>query len=191
LLDVVDLQHPAHHLLAPELLEWLKVEMPKPLVLMPGLIISTSGEAEGPSYLHVKHVQPVAPAVDLGKKATATVLDPEYPLVNLHSRATLVELAEADDVVLEDRNVVDSREQLVFAGLTREHNRPNAVNLHRGLIAELDGASDATTQVGEVPNAHSHVVCGAAIEVPSLELVIVGAVVEESLCARLIDVEQG
>jgi hypothetical protein len=56
LLDVVDLRHPAHHLLTLELPERLEVEMPKPLMPMLGLIISTSGEAEGPSHLHVKHV---------------------------------------------------------------------------------------------------------------------------------------
>jgi hypothetical protein len=107
LLDVVDLRHPAHHLLAPELPERLEVEMPKLLMLMPGPIISTSGEAEGPSHLHVKHVQPVAPMVDLGEKATAAAPDPEHPLINLHSRAGLVKPAEADDRVPEGRDVVD------------------------------------------------------------------------------------
>jgi hypothetical protein len=55
-LDVVDLRHPMHLLLAPELLDRLKVEMSKLLVATPGLIISTSSETEGPSHLHVKHV---------------------------------------------------------------------------------------------------------------------------------------
>jgi hypothetical protein len=45
-----------HLLLAPELLDCLKVEMSKLLVATPGLIISTSSETEGPSHLHVKHV---------------------------------------------------------------------------------------------------------------------------------------
>jgi hypothetical protein len=85
LLDVVDLWHPTHHLLAPKLPEHLKVEMPKPLMPMSKLIILTSGEAEGPSHLHVKHVQPVVPTVDLGEKATTVVPDPEHPSVNLHS----------------------------------------------------------------------------------------------------------
>jgi hypothetical protein len=35
------------------------------------------------------------------------------------------------------------------------------------------------------------VVCGIAVEVSSLELVIIGAVAEEGTRARLIDVEQG
>jgi hypothetical protein len=94
----------------PELLECLKVEMPKPLMPTPGLIISMSGEAEGPSHLHVKHVQPVAPTVDLGEKAIAVVPDLEHPSVNLQSQAALIELAEADDGVSEGRDVVDLME---------------------------------------------------------------------------------
>jgi hypothetical protein len=47
LLDVVDLRHPTHHLLTLELPERLEVEMPKPRMPTPGLIISMSGEAEG------------------------------------------------------------------------------------------------------------------------------------------------
>jgi hypothetical protein len=42
-----------------------------------------------------------------------------------------------------------------------------------------------------VPDTSGHVVCGAAVEVPSLELVVVRAVIEESLCVLLVDVEQG
>jgi hypothetical protein len=99
-------------------------------------------KVEGLNHLHVKHVQPVAPVVDLGEKATATVSDLEHPSVNLHSRAALIELAEVDDGVSEGRDVVDSREKLVLIGLTHEHDRLDATDLHRGLIAELDGAPD-------------------------------------------------
>jgi hypothetical protein len=84
LLDVVNLRHPAHHLLTPKLPEHLEVEMPESFVPSPSLIVSTSGEAEGPDHRHVKHVQPVVPAVDLGEKTAAAVPDPEHPSVNLH-----------------------------------------------------------------------------------------------------------
>jgi hypothetical protein len=194
LLNVVDLRHPTHpthDLLTPKLSERLEVEMPKPLMPTPCLIISTSGKAEGPSHLHVKHIQSAALAVDLGEKATAAVPDLEHPSVNLHSRAALVELVEADDGVPKGRDVVDPMEQLVLAGLSHEHHGLDAVDLHRGLIAELDGAPGAAVQVIEVPNTPDHVVRGTAVEVPSLELVVVGAVAEESLCAWLVDVEQG
>jgi hypothetical protein len=191
LFDVVDLRHPAHHPLTPELSERLEVEMPESFVPSLGLIVSTSGEAEGSGHLHVKHVQPVAPAVDLGEKTTAVVPDPEHPSVNLHPRATLVELAEADDGVPEGRDVVDPMEQLVLASLGHEHDGPDAADLHRGLIVELDGALDAAVQVGKVPGASCHVVRGIAVEVPSLELVVVGAIAEEGSRMRLVDVEQG
>jgi hypothetical protein len=85
LLDVVYQWHPAHYLPVPKLPKCLKMEMPKPLVPTPGLIMLMSGEAERPSHLHVKHVQLVVPAVDLGEEATVVVPDPEHPLVNLHS----------------------------------------------------------------------------------------------------------
>jgi hypothetical protein len=191
LLDVVDLWHPTYHLLTPELPERLEVEMTKPLMAMSSLIISTSGKAEGLSHLHVKHVQPVALTVDLGEKATTAVPDPKHPSVNLHSQAALIELAEDDDGVLEDRDVVDPMEQFVLTGLGHKHHGPDVADLHRGLVTEFDGAPDATIQVGEVPNAPGHVVCGATVEVPSHELVVVGAIVEESLCVRLIDAKQG
>jgi hypothetical protein len=50
---------------------------------------------------------------------------------------------------------------------------------------------DAAVQVGEVPDTPSHVVRGAAIELPSLEHVVIRAVTEESLRARLDDVSGG
>jgi hypothetical protein len=92
---------------------------------------------------------------------------------------------------LEGRDIVDSREQLVFGGLTHKHNGTDAADLHYGLVAELDGAPDAAVQVGEVPDTPSHVVRGAAIELPSLEHVVIRAVTEESLRARLDDVSGG
>jgi hypothetical protein len=61
----------------------------------------------------------------------------------------------------------------------------------RGLITELDGALDVAVLVGKVPDASCHVVCCTAVEVPSLELVIVEAINEEGSRVRLIDVEQG
>jgi hypothetical protein len=53
-------------------------------------------------------------------------------------------MAEADDGFLEGRDVVDSREQLVFVDLTHEHDEPDAANLHHGLIVKLDRAPDTT-----------------------------------------------
>jgi hypothetical protein len=165
------------------------VEMPESFMPSPCLIISTSGDAEGPGHLHVKHVHPIVPAVDLGEKMTVAVLDPEHPLVNLHPRATLVELAEADDGVPVGRDVVDPMEQRVLTSLGHEHDGLNVTDLQHGLVAELDGALDVEVQVGKVSDTSYHVVCGTTIEVPSLELVIVRIVIMEGSHVRLVDVE--
>jgi hypothetical protein len=79
----------------------------------------------------------------------------------------------------------------VLTGLGHEHDGPDAADLHCRLIIELDGALDVAVLVSKVPDASCHVVCCTAVEVPSLELVIVGAVNEEGSHVRLIDVEQG
>jgi hypothetical protein len=85
LLDMVILWHPTHHLLMLDLLKHFEVEMPKPFMPVPHLIVSMSGKVEGSGHLHVKHVQPIAPVVDLGQNTATTILDPEHPSVNLHS----------------------------------------------------------------------------------------------------------
>lgn len=46
-------------------------------------------------------------------------------------------------------------------------------------------------QVGEELLAPDHVVGGAVVEVPSVELVLTEPGVEENLCAWLVDVEVG
>jgi hypothetical protein len=191
LLDIVDLRYPTHHPFTPEFPECLKVKMPEPLVPAPGLIVPMSCEAEGSDHFHVKHVQPVAPVVDLGEEMVTTVLDPEHPRVNLHPRATLIELDETGDGVPEGQNVVHPMEQLEIAGLNHKHDRPDTADLHDRLVAKLDEASNVAVQVNEMPNASDHVVHGTAVEVPSLKLVVIRVVTEEDLCVQFIDVEQG
>jgi hypothetical protein len=80
-------------------------------------------------------------------------------------------------------------EKLVLTSLSHEHHRPDVTDLHHELIAELDGALNATVQVDEVLDTSGQVVCGATVEVPSLKLVIIRAITEESLRMRLVDVE--
>jgi hypothetical protein len=137
LFNVVDLQHPTHHLLAPKLVERLKVEMSEPPVPAPA---SSSQRYRGvgppPCGAHTTGCG----LVDLTEETMVAVLDQEHPLDNLHTQATLIELVEANDEVLEGQDVVHPMEQLVLTGLSHEHNRPNAADLHGGLVAELDGA---------------------------------------------------
>jgi hypothetical protein len=120
----------------------LEVEMPKPLGLAPGIIILMRGEVEGSSNLHVRHIQQVVPTVDLGEEMTVVVPNPKHPSINLHPRATLVEMVEADDGVSEGWDLVDPMEQLVLVSLIHEHDGPDITDFHDRLVTELDRASD-------------------------------------------------
>lgn len=122
---------------------------------------------------------------------TTAVPNLEYSPIDLHQRVAFVKLVKVDDGIVERRDVVDTVEHPVLAGLVLEHDGANAANLHRGRIPKLDGASDTAVQVGEGLLAPSHVMRGAAVEVPPVELVVAGAVAEEDSCTRLVDLEAG
>jgi hypothetical protein len=190
LLDVVDPRLPSYHLLAPELAQRLKVEVDEALMPAPALVVMASGKAYRPSDLHVEDVEPVAPTIDLSEEAPVRILDLEHPVVDHHLRTPFIELAKAYDGVSQRRDVVDAAKQLVLTRLGHEHHGANTADLDRGLVAKLEGAADAAVQVGEVLNMAGHVVRGAAVEVPSFELVIAGVVAKEGTRTRLVDAEQ-
>jgi hypothetical protein len=75
LLDVVDVGHPADHLLLGELFQGLKVKVPKTLMPAPCLVVPACGNAEGMRHLHMKHIKAVASPVHLGEKMAASILD--------------------------------------------------------------------------------------------------------------------
>lgn len=115
----------------------------------------------------------------------------EVALVASHDRATQVVVDELQIRLAgaEHRDVVDAVEHPVLAGLGLEHDGANATNLHRGRIPKLDGASDTAVQVGKELLAPSHVMHGAAVEVPPYELVVAEVNAKEDSRARLVDLE--
>jgi hypothetical protein len=64
LLHVVDARHAPHHLLAAELPQGLKVEVPKALVPPPSVVVAVGCKTKRLRHLCVKDVEAVAP-VDL------------------------------------------------------------------------------------------------------------------------------
>ena len=100
LLDVVDAGHAADHLLLAELLQGFEVKVPEVLVPAPRLIIPAHGKVEGVRHLYMEHIKAVASPVHLGEKTTASILDAQHAVLNLHPRAVLVQLPDADDGVL-------------------------------------------------------------------------------------------
>ena len=70
-----------------------------------------------------------------------------------------------------------------------EDDGANTLDLHAGGIPKLEGASDARVKLGEeLPSAH-HVMGGAGVEDPPINLVIAGAVAEGGTRPRLVEVE--
>ena len=77
----------------------------------------------------------------------------------------------------------------MLAGLSGEDDRASALDLHSGGIPELDGASNARVELGELLQP-GHVVGGASVEVPPVDLVAVRPIAEEDVVLQLVEVEQ-
>jgi hypothetical protein len=92
-------------------------------------------------------------------------------------------------IVPQRGDVVNSGEQSVLTRLGGEDDRADALDLHAGGIPKLDGASDIRVKLSEELPSTGHVMGGAGVEAPPVNLVA-GAVAEEGVCSRLIKVEE-
>jgi hypothetical protein len=180
---VVDAGHAADHLLLAELLQGLEVKMPEALVPAPHLIVPARGKANGVRHLHMKHVKAVSSPVHLGEKTTTSIPDAQHAILDLHPRAILVQLSDADDGVPQGRDVVHAGEEAVLPRLGLEDDQADSLDLDGGGVTELDGALHAGVQVGEELAPTRHVVRSIGVEVPAVDLVIVGTFAEESVSA--------
>jgi hypothetical protein len=78
----------------------------------------------------------------------------------------------------------------VLTGLGGEDHGADALDLHAGAISKLDGASNAGVKLGEELPSTDHVMGGTGVEAPPVSLVITGAIAEEGVCLRLVEVEK-
>jgi hypothetical protein len=78
----------------------------------------------------------------------------------------------------------------VLTGLGGEDHGADALDLHAGGISELDGASNAGVKLGEEVPSTGHVMGGTGVEAPPVSLVVAGAIAEEGVCLRLVEVEK-
>jgi hypothetical protein len=99
-------------------------------------------------------------------------------------------LSQADDGVSQRGDVVDSGEQFVLTRLGGEDNRVDTLDLHAGGVPKLDRASDIGVKLSEELPSTGHVMGGAGVEAPPINLVVTGAVTEEGVCSQLIKVEE-
>jgi hypothetical protein len=99
-------------------------------------------------------------------------------------------MSQADDRVPQRGDVVDSGEQSVLTRLGGKDDGADALDLHAGGVPKLDGASDIGVKLSEELPSTGHVMGGAGVEAPPVSLIVVGAIVEEGVCSRLIKVEE-
>jgi hypothetical protein len=185
---VVKARQALYHLLGTELLQGLKVKVPKSLVSLPRLVVPTSSKAEELCYLHVEDVESIGASSYLGKKATMTIPNPHDSIFD-HTQTILIQLSQADDRVSQRGDVINFGEQSVITGLDDEDDRADALDLHAGGVPKLDGASDIGVKLSEELPSTGHVMGGAGVEAPPVSLVVAGAVAEEGVCSQLIKVE--
>jgi hypothetical protein len=138
----------------------------------------------------VEDIEAIGASIYLGEKATMAIPDTQDLVLDLHTRAILIQLSQADDGVPQCGDVVDIGEQLVLAGLGGEDDGADALDLHGGGVPELDGASNARVKLEEELPPPDHVVGGAGVEVPPVDLVIARPVAEEDVGPRLVEVEE-
>ena len=77
----------------------------------------------------------------------------------------------------------------MLSELGGEDHGAHALDLHGEGVPKPDGATYVGVQVGEELPPSGHVVRGAGVEVPVVNPVVIGAIAEEDLGTRLVEVE--
>jgi hypothetical protein len=93
----------------------VEVQMSKPLVPSPGIVVLPRGEAYRLHGVEVKNVETVAAALYLGEEALALIPDPQDTVLDLHLRARFIELTQGHDGVAKRRDEIDAVESSFFA----------------------------------------------------------------------------
>jgi hypothetical protein len=71
----------------------------------------------------MENIEAIGASVHLGKKSSMSIPDAQYPMLDLHAQAILIQLYRVDDGVSQRGNVVDTGEQPVLASLSGEEDR--------------------------------------------------------------------
>jgi hypothetical protein len=107
----------------------VEVQVSKPLVPAPGIVVLPRGEADRLHGVEVKNVKAVVAALYLGEEALAVIPDTQGAVLDLHLRARFIELTQGHDGVAERRDEVDATEDVVLTVHRLEHDRPHALDL--------------------------------------------------------------
>jgi hypothetical protein len=120
----------------------------------------------------------------------SSIPNPQHSAFNQHARASFVHLPNANDRVLQVRDPIHTRQDLVLAVASGEDDDDLATDVDDGAVSELDGTLHRPIKLGEHVAATHHVVRRARVEVPALEVIVVAAArAEERLSLGLVQVD--
>ena len=102
----------------------------------------------------------------LVEETTLPVAHAQDTILDQHLAATLVELAQADYVRAQARDVVHPRDRPMLAGLARQQNFSPTVDGDDGAITKLDAAADGRVELGKDCTITGHVVGRACVQIP-------------------------
>jgi hypothetical protein len=115
--------------------------------------------------------------------------NPQHSAFNQHARASFVHLPNANDRVLQARDPIHVRQDLVLVVAPREDDGALATDVD-GAVSELDGTLHRPVKLREHVATTRHVVRRARVEVPALEVIVVAAArAEKRLSLGLVQVD--
>lgn len=130
LTGVINLGEAASYLLACQLRQCIKTQMLEAGVPEPCLVVVVRCQADRPPNLQVQRVEPVVACLHLGEEVVVTVADSEHPAINKYLAASLIELANTDDVAAQAGDEVEIGEGAMLAVLALEDDRAAPLDVH-------------------------------------------------------------
>jgi hypothetical protein len=122
-------------------------------------------ETEWPGHLQLQPVHAILGPLHPGEEAMPSISNPQHSAFNQHARASFVHLPNANDRVLQARDPIHARQDLVLAVALGEDDGALATDVDDGAVSELDGTLHRPVKLGEHVATTRHVVRRARVEV--------------------------
>jgi hypothetical protein len=147
-------------------------------------------ETEWLVHLQLQLVHPILGPLHPGEEAMSPIPNPQHSAFNEHVCASFVHLPNINDRVLQARDPIHTRQDLVLVVAPGEDDGALATDVDDRAISELDGTLHRPVKLREHVVVTRHVVRRARVEVPALEVIIIAAAhAEERLSLGLVQVD--
>jgi hypothetical protein len=163
LVNMLDTGESIHHLVLPQLLQRLEVQVAIALMPEPRPVVTPCHQIERSGDLHPQLLEAIPSTPHLDEEALVLVADAQNTVLDVDVAVAFVELPEAYDVGGESRDEVHPRDRSVLAGLPLQDHRPGTLDRYRGAVAESDDPADLGVEILESEAALGHAVRGPSV----------------------------